>query len=158
MSIKSFHDLDVWKAAVDLATRTYRETCAFPSEERFGLTSQMRRAATSVAANIAEGHARNGTREFLHFVSIALGSLAELETECEIAMRCGLLETAAATELLKTVGQVRGLLLSLRMALARRARGVQQDLPEYDAAGACDGAGPLPPAPCPAPDFEARAG
>ena len=81
MSIKSFRDLDVWKAAVDLATSTYRETCAFPSEERFGLTSQMRRSATSVAANIAEGHARNGTREFLHFVSIALGSLAELETE-----------------------------------------------------------------------------
>lgn len=158
MSIKSFRDLDVWKAAVDLATRTYRETRAFPSDERFGLTSQMRRAATSVAANIAEGHARNGTREFLHFVSIALGSLAELETECEIAMRCGLFETEAATELLKTAGQVRALLLSLRMALARRAHGIQQDPPGYDAAGVCEGAGPVPLDPCPAPEFEARAG
>ncbi len=158
MSIKSFRDLEVWKAAVDLATRTYRATRAFPSDERFGLTSQMRRAATSVAANIAEGHARNGTREFLHFLSIALGSLAELETECEIAMRCGLFESESANELLKTAGQLRVLMLSLRMALARRAHGVDQDSPEYDTASACDGAGPMPPAPCPALDFEARAG
>lgn len=158
MSIKSFRDLDVWKAALDLATLTYRLTRQFPSDERFGLAAQMRRAATSVAANIAEGHARSGTREFLHFISITLGSLAELETENEIATRCELAPSELTAELLSSIAQVRMRLLALKVALSRRVHDVREDVPDYDAIGSCVGASRLPPDPCPALEPEVRAG
>jgi four helix bundle protein len=85
--VKSFRDLDVWRLGVELAETVYRVTARFPKAELFGLTSQMRRAAVSIPSNIAEGRARNSTREFLHFLSISRGSLAELETQLELAIR-----------------------------------------------------------------------
>jgi four helix bundle protein len=84
---KSFRDLDVWKLGVELAETIYRITGRFPKAELFGMTSQMRRAAISIPSNIAEGRARTSSREFLHFLSISRGSLAELETQLELAIR-----------------------------------------------------------------------
>ncbi|MFN2223065.1 MAG: four helix bundle protein [Chloroflexota bacterium] len=85
-NIRSYRDLEVWQRSVDFAVHLYRLTDAFPPSEDYGLTSQMRRAAVSIASNIAEGHARPG-REFARFLGIALGSAAELETQIEIAHR-----------------------------------------------------------------------
>ena len=88
--IKSYRDLDVWQRSVDLATRLYGTTQQFPQSEAYGLTNQMRRAAVSIASNIAEGQVRS-TLDYARFVTIARGSLAELETQLEIARRIGYL-------------------------------------------------------------------
>src|SRR6202451_4556385 len=85
--VKSFRDLDVWHLGVELAETVYRVTARFPKSELFALSSQMRRAAVSIPSNIAEGRARNSTREFLYFLSVSRGSLAELETQLELAIR-----------------------------------------------------------------------
>ena len=100
--IRSHRDLVVWQKAMDLAVEVYRVSRALPDSERFALTSQIQRAATSVPANIAEGHGRYGGREYAHFLSIARGSLKELETLLELAIRIGCLKAqdtlvAAAT-------------------------------------------------------------
>ena len=85
MALKSYRELKVWQKGMELARDTYMLTCSFPKGELYGLTSQMQRAAVSIPANIAEGHARDSTKEFLHHLSIARGSLAELETLLELA-------------------------------------------------------------------------
>ena len=85
--VKGFKDLLVCQKAVDLADVVYEYTENFPTKEMYGLSSQMRRCSVSIASNIAEGNARNGTKELLHFLSIAKGSLAELETQMIIANR-----------------------------------------------------------------------
>ena len=87
MEIKSYRDLRVWQAGMDLVVRVYRLTQGFPTHELYGLTSQMRRAAVSIPSNIAEGHTRESSKEYLHHLSMAQGSLAELETQIEIAGR-----------------------------------------------------------------------
>jgi four helix bundle protein len=89
-SIRDFRDLIIWQRAMALAKEVYRITKSFPREEKFGLTSQLRRAALSVPSNIAEGHARQG-REFYNFLSIARGSLAEVETQLLFAVEVGYL-------------------------------------------------------------------
>ena len=89
----SFRKLDVWVLAMDLVMDVYAVTAAFPAPERYGLTAQIRRAAVSIPANIAEGKARFGPGEYRRFVSIALGSLAELETHFDIAERLSFVET-----------------------------------------------------------------
>ena len=83
--MKTHKDLDVWKKAVNLVVYIYQTTASFPDNERFGLTNQIRRSVVSIPSNIAEGAARTSDKEFLHFLSIALGSLAELETQLIIA-------------------------------------------------------------------------
>jgi four helix bundle protein len=83
----SFRDLDVWHLGVELAETVYRVTARFPKAELFCLTAQMRRAAVSIPSNIAEGRARDSSKEFLHFISISRGSLAELDTQLELAIR-----------------------------------------------------------------------
>jgi four helix bundle protein len=85
--VTSFRDLDVWRLGVELAELLYRCTARFPRSEVFGLSAQMRRSAVSIPSNIPEGRARNSSREFLHFLSISRGSLAELETQLELAIR-----------------------------------------------------------------------
>ena len=80
-------DLKVWQKSMDLVVLTYRLSSRFPSEEKFGLISQMRRAAVSIPSNIAEGAARNSTKEYIRFLYIALGSLSELETQFLISKR-----------------------------------------------------------------------
>ena len=80
-------DLEVWKKSMDLVVRLYQITKLFPDSEKYGLTSQMRRAAVSIPSNIAEGAARKGNKELLQFLYIAIGSLSELETQYLIAVR-----------------------------------------------------------------------
>ena len=77
--ISSYKDLQVWQRSRKLCTHTYEITAAFPKEELFGLTSQLRRASVSVAVNIAEGFSRHGTKDYINFISISIGSLTELE-------------------------------------------------------------------------------
>ncbi|RLE20716.1 MAG: four helix bundle protein [Acidobacteria bacterium] len=83
--MKSHKDLDVWKKAVLMSARMYKILEDFPIEERYGLSSQMKRASVSVASNIAEGAARQSGKEFVHFLFIALGSASELDTQIEIS-------------------------------------------------------------------------
>jgi four helix bundle protein len=87
MTVKSYKDLIVWQKSMDLVQMVYQATKEFPREELYGLTNQLRRAAISVPSNIAEGHARKSTAEFRNFLSIARGSLAEVETQLLIAQR-----------------------------------------------------------------------
>lgn len=93
----------------------------FPKTEQFGLTSQMRRASVSVPANISEGCARNGTRELVHFLGIASGSLSELDTLVEIAIRLGLGQNAELLMLKDKLDQVSALILALAKSLRQRA-------------------------------------
>jgi four helix bundle protein len=83
---KPHEQLEAWKFAMQLAKAVYQLTAAFPVEERYGLAQQMRRAAVSIPSNIAEGAGRNGAKEYLHFIGIARGSLAELETQMQLAV------------------------------------------------------------------------
>jgi four helix bundle protein len=86
---QSFRDLQVWQRAMQLTTEIYRLTQDFPREEVYALTSQIRRAAVSVPSNIAEGQGRLSSREFIQFLSIARGSICELQTQLEIARALG---------------------------------------------------------------------
>jgi len=94
-----FRQLDVWEESVLVAEAVYRLTSEFPNEERFGLTTQTRRAAVSVSSNIAEGAGRGRSKEMAQFLRIALGSLSELETQIEIACRLGYLSSDQVSEL-----------------------------------------------------------
>lgn len=85
MSIKTHKDLDVWNKAMAFAEKIYHLTKNFPKEEQFGLTSQIRRSAISIASNIAEGAARNSEKEFIQFLYVAMGSLSEIETQLLLA-------------------------------------------------------------------------
>lgn len=85
-------DLDVWKTGMELVERVYSISNGFPESERFGLTSQIRRAAVSIPSNISEGAARKGDKELLQFLSVALGSLAEVETQYLIAIKLDFIE------------------------------------------------------------------
>ena len=113
---KTFRDLIAWQKAIQLAKVVYQVTQQMPNAERFGLTAQMRRAAISVASNIAEGNARHTLRDYIHFLGIARGSLAELETQLVIAKElCMLTNTERVTELLaETDRVVQGLIRSLQ--------------------------------------------
>ena len=88
--------LEAWKSAMDLVEGVYRITATFPASEQFGLISQMRRASISVPSNLAEGAARDGAREFVHFLSIAKGSLSELDTQYQLAQRLGFIKESHA--------------------------------------------------------------
>ncbi len=107
--------LDVWRDAMALVESIYRITTPFPDSERFGLTLQLRRAAVSVPSNIAEGAARRSTAEYLRFLSMARGSLAEISTQIEIARRLGHVEAGDATEALldRTFARLNALIRSL---------------------------------------------
>jgi four helix bundle protein len=105
-------DLDVWKKSMDLVETIYKLTQKFPESEKFGLTSQMRRCAVSIPSNIAEGAARKGDKELIHFLHIALGSLSELETQYLIAMRLAFIEKEDIVE--EQMIDVKKLLLGFR--------------------------------------------
>jgi four helix bundle protein len=117
---QGYRDLVAWQKSVALVTDVYRATRTFPADERFGLTSQMRRAAVSVPSNIAEGHGRQSPGEFRQFLGQARGSLSELETQLEIAANLELLDRARAQALQEQVAEVgrilNGLLTSLRQS------------------------------------------
>lgn len=121
--IASYRDLQVWRQALDWAEAVYEATAHWPRDERFGLISQVRRAAVSVASNIAEGGARRGTGEFLQFLGMARGSLAEAETQLLLAERLNYLPASDARMLLLASGDVSRMLVALTAALGRRRDG-----------------------------------
>lgn len=102
-TIQSYKDLIAWQLATDLSLRIYRATSAFPSDERFGLTSQLRRAAVSVPSNIAEGYGRGSTQDYLRFLKVARGSLYEIGTQLHIAHELGLIGHEVFNELSNTI-------------------------------------------------------
>ena len=112
-----FEKLEVWQKAVGFADAVYRLTRKFPDDERFGLTSQMRRAAVSVASNIAEGSARYSRNDFARFIEIATGSLFEVVTQGNIGKRQGFLTDAEYSELYSSAEEQGRMLSGLRRSL-----------------------------------------
>ena len=108
--MKTHKDLDVWKEAMSLAKGIYKLTADFPKEETYGLVSQIRRAAVSIPSNIAEGAARNSNKEFIQFLYVSLGSLAELETQLLLSKELGFLKTE---EMNGSIERIRRMLLGL---------------------------------------------
>ena len=118
--IRSYKDLDVWRLAMKLAAACYSATAKFPREEIYGITSQIRRAAVSIPANIAEGYGRESTGDYVRFLRIAQGSLKELETLAMLAQEIGYLTEAGASELLGECERVSKMLPDLIRALERK--------------------------------------
>jgi len=116
---RNHRDLKVWQEAIELVQHVHQLTSSFPVQERFGLTAQLRRAAVSVPANVAEGCARSGTRELIHFLSIAQGSLSELDTLAELAHRLGYVRDPQ--EIRARIDAVSGLTTGLASSLRRKA-------------------------------------
>ena len=112
--------LEVWGKAVDFVVNIYRITESSPKEEKFGLTSQIRRAAVSVPANIAEGAARQSDKEFAYFLSNAQGSASELETELLIASKLGYLAGSDYSDLRTTLDSIGRMIVGLSQLLKRR--------------------------------------
>ena len=119
--VGTYRDLELWQTAMTLVERCYRATKAFPVEERFGLTSQLRRAAISIPSNVAEGACRRTTNAFVNHVSIALGSHAEFETCVEIAFRLGYVSSQTKDELFRTSDSTGRLLNGLLHALESKS-------------------------------------
>lgn len=119
-SPRHYKELQVWQKGMLLAQSVYRLTGNFPQEERYGLVAQMRRAAVSVPSNIAEGQARQGTREFLLFLSHAMGSLAELETQLVLSENLGFCQSNGSGEVLRQVDELQRMLRALRRKLSGR--------------------------------------
>ena len=117
--VKDFTELRVWQLSMDLAESIYRETRSIPSHEQFGLTSQLRRAAVSVPSNIAEGHTRNQTGEYLRFLAISRGSLAEIKTQLLISQRLDYLQATTAEGLIAKTTDLLRQVNSLRTAIER---------------------------------------
>ena len=117
--MRPHQNLDVWKKAVDFVVRIYKITENFPNDERFGLTSQIRRASVSIPANIAEGAGRKSEKEFLQFLSISQGSTSEVETELLIAMRLEYLSENIYNDLVKDLNDIGRMLTGLSNHLKR---------------------------------------
>ena len=111
-------ELDVWKKSMDLVELIYKLSSSFPENERFGLTSQIRRAAVSVPSNIAEGAGRKGDKEFVQFLHIALGSLSEIETQYLIAVRLNYIEKNNNMEV--SINDVKRVILGFRNYLINK--------------------------------------
>lgn len=120
--IESFRDLKVWQTGMQLSERVYRLTATFPHEETYGITSQLRRAITSVPANIAEGHGRDSKKEYLRHLSIAVGSLCEAETFVRLAVRLGYTTEDKTQALLTNIEEEGRMLRGLQRALGRSTR------------------------------------
>ena len=117
MKVRNYQDLVVWQRAMDLVEEVYKATKPFPREETYGLRSQIRNAAVSVPSNIAEGQGRRTTPDFLRHLSIAYGSLREVETQTLIAERLRYLATERCQEIMKLAGEVGRLLNGLMNSL-----------------------------------------
>jgi len=118
--IRNYRDLTVWQLGMDIAVRVYEVTRDFPADKKFGLTSQLRRAAASVPANIAEGHARSSTKDYVRFVAIAIGSLAETATFLELAGRLDYGQVDDLRKIYELTTEERRMLRSLQKSLRRR--------------------------------------
>lgn len=116
-AVNSYKDLLVWQKSIELTVSVYALTATFPKTEVFGLSSQVQRATVSVPSNIAEGHARDSTKEYLRFISIAIGSLAEVETQLTIAHKLQLINQETLGEQLEKTGEIGRMLRGLQKSL-----------------------------------------
>ncbi|MBI3475411.1 MAG: four helix bundle protein [Acidobacteria bacterium] len=112
--MRGHRDLVAWQKAMDLTKKIYVLTNAFPKHEVYGLTSQLRRAAVSIPSSLAEGAARNGQREFSYFISTARGSLAEVETQVELAVFLNYIPQDAAKTVMVSISDLGRILIGLR--------------------------------------------
>jgi four helix bundle protein len=115
--ISSYKDLEVWQKAVTLAEMAYRNTSDFPRDELYGMSSQIRRSAVSIAANIAEGYGRDQTGNFIQFLRVAMGSAREFETHIIIAVRVKLLGQEATDQMANECNDISKMLRSLIRSL-----------------------------------------
>lgn len=120
MNVKSYKDLTVWQKAFELSLKTYKTTNSFPKEELYGITSQIRRAAIAIPSNIAEGCARQGTKEYIHFLNIAYASAAELETQILIAKEIGILSFEDFNKINMLLIEIMKMLKTLMLRLKAR--------------------------------------
>ena len=116
-TVKSYRDLIVWQKSIELVERVYFCTRLFPKEEIYGIVSQMRKAAVSIASNIAEGHGRHSTGEYCHFLGISRGSLYELETQLIVSNKVGYLSEMEFNSMLETCEEISRLLNGLLKSL-----------------------------------------
>ena len=119
MKLKNYQELIVWQKSMDLVEEVYKTSRAFPREEVYGLTSQIRRASVSIPSNIAEGQGRRTTSDFLRHLSIGYGSLREVETQILIARRLRYITQASLEEVMNLAGEVGRLLNGLMASLSR---------------------------------------
>ena len=119
--MKSYRELLVWQKAMNMSVLVYEQTQVFPSDERFGLVSQMRRASVSVVSNIAEGHGRDADGSFAHFLRMAQGSLKELETQTILSQRVGHMTERNAERILTDADEIGRMLRSLIDKVAKRS-------------------------------------
>ena len=121
--IRGYRDLLVWQRAMDLVESVYNASMRFPADERYGLVSQIRRAAVSVPSNIAEGYGRGGSQEYLRFLRIARGSLFEVETQIFVTMRLGYVNEELGGSLRRQIDSVAKVLSGLIGSIERKAKG-----------------------------------
>ena len=119
-SFKSYRDLQVWQESMKVAREVYKATAKFPIEERFGLVNQIHRAAVSIPSNLAEGHARASAADFSRFISISMGSVAELETQLLLSADLGYLGKNECDRLLSDLDLTGKMLRGLSKAIVRR--------------------------------------
>jgi four helix bundle protein len=117
----SYRDLKVWQKAMDLTVSCYEATQAFPADERFGLTAQIRRSAVSVASNIAEGYGRDSNGSFVQFLRVSQGSLKELETQVIVSERIGVMNSPSAQSLLSAADEIGRMLRGLINSVNNRS-------------------------------------
>jgi four helix bundle protein len=115
--VKSYRELIVWQTSFALANACYRVTADFPKHQQFSLVFQIQRSAVSIPSNIAEGYNRQSRKEYIHFLSIAFGSVAELETQISIACEQGYIEPNMSNDLLKTTSDISKMLRALMAKL-----------------------------------------
>lgn len=120
MPVQSYRDLQVWQKSMDLVITCYQAAERFPKSEAYGLVSQLQRAAVSVPANIAEGQGRNHTKEFINHLSIAYGSLMEVETHLQLAVRLNYIDEILLQQLLDRTNEIGRMLNGLMQSLYRR--------------------------------------
>lgn len=135
-SVRNFRDLRVWQLSMDLGEEIYRLTWTFPDRERFGLASQIQRALVSVPSNIAEGHARGHSNDYIRFLSIARGSAGEVGTQLEFAERLGYIQKERTQQLVARIDdltrQITALRSSIEARLDKPKRLAEDDPPPYD--------------------------
>lgn len=114
----NYKDLKVWQQSIDLTAEIYALLLNFPPDEKYGLSSQMKRAVVSVPSNIAEGAGRNSNKEFKHFLAISLGSLFELETQLIISLRLNLIGDESGQEKLIKISELQKMIFALSKTLS----------------------------------------
>ena len=115
-----YKDLIAWQKSMSLTKHVYQVTDRFPPDEKFGLVTQLRRAAVSIPSNIAEGQARRRTREFIRFISYAEGSLAEIDTQLVLGIELGFCHTHDVRGVFEALAELRMILIGLRLKLSKR--------------------------------------